>query len=137
MGRSFHVISSSQYHYQEPDYYQFNNEGEIKTALIKHISKLTTDTQWSKTSWFGFLVNTNLKDEKIDGLKNILAAINNNSINFSNYMAIIQDIENIHPNLHSGGFFSEESHKIVKGIKMFYQNQTTNVELQKGVNKSY
>lgn len=72
---------------EEPAYvfcYQFNNIAEIKHQLICHIKKLNNDIQWSKTSCFGFFVNTELKNEKINGLMKILNAIVTNALDVTN-----------------------------------------------------
>ncbi len=61
--------------------------------------------------------------------------LNTNAINTSNFAGIIKKIEETHPNLHTGAF-SMESHKIIKGIKMFYQ-ELKNMEAKEGSQKSF
>ncbi len=61
--------------------------------------------------------------------------LNTNAINTRNFAGIINKIEETHPNLHTGSFFME-SHKIIKGMKMFYL-ELKNMEPKEGSQKSF
>lgn len=129
MGRGFTVAAVP------PDYYKFDTISEIQQQLINHIAKLKNDIEWSSSSWFGFFVNKPLKNEKKEGLGLILQMLNTNAINTRNFAGIINKIEETHPNLHTGSFFME-SHKIIKGMKMFYL-ELKNMEPKEGSQKSF
>lgn len=114
---------------EEPQFvfcHQFKNIAEIKQYLINHIKKLKNDIQWSKTSCFGFFVNTELKNEKINGLLKILNAFVTNTIDAKNYAEFLKNIETQYQQLHNGYYFSNESHKIIEGIKKYFASNYAN-----------